>query len=66
MEDLSELEIRNFVKSFHKFVDLKRELFHSQIDELQKIIVNQCKLTGTNPLSQEMAAGAFSINIGSC
>nr|XP_011470994.1 PREDICTED: homeobox protein LUMINIDEPENDENS [Fragaria vesca subsp. vesca] len=64
MEDPSELEIGNSVVSFHKFVDSQRQLFHSQIDELQKIVVTQCKLTGANPLSQEMAAGALSINIG--
>lgn len=54
MEDLSEIEIGNSVESFQKFVDSQRELFHSQIDELQKIVVAQCKLTGANPLSQEM------------
>lgn len=54
MEDLSEIEIGNSVESFQKFVDSQRELFHSQIDELQKIVVTQCKLTGANPLSQEM------------
>ncbi|KAK9945527.1 hypothetical protein M0R45_011040 [Rubus argutus] len=64
MEDLSEIEIGSSVESFQKFVDSQRELFHSQIDELQKIVVTQCKLTGANPLSQEMAAGALSINIG--
>ncbi|XP_050367171.1 homeobox protein LUMINIDEPENDENS [Argentina anserina] len=64
MEDLTDLDIGNSVESFHKFVDSQRQLFHSQIDELQRIVVTQCKLTGANPLSQEMAAGALSINIG--
>ncbi|KAJ7972921.1 Homeobox protein LUMINIDEPENDENS [Quillaja saponaria] len=63
-DGLSELEIGTSVESFQKFVDSQSDLFHSQIDQLQKIVVKQCKLTGVNPLSQEMAAGALSINIG--
>ncbi|KAI4301367.1 hypothetical protein L6164_034654 [Bauhinia variegata] len=63
-DDFSELEIGNSVESFEKFLVSQKELFHSQIDELQKIVVKQCKLTGVNPLSQEMAAGALSIKIG--
>lgn len=63
-DEFSELEIGSSVDSFKTFVDSQRELFHSQIDQLQKIVVRQCKLTGVNPLSQEMAAGALSINIG--
>ncbi|KAG2697376.1 hypothetical protein I3760_07G102300 [Carya illinoinensis] len=63
-DEFSELEIGNSVDSFQRFMDSQRELFHSQIDQLQKIVVTQCKLTGVNPLSQEMAAGALSIKIG--
>ncbi|KAK4273183.1 hypothetical protein QN277_021632 [Acacia crassicarpa] len=63
-DEFSELEIGNSVESFQKFLGSQRELFHSQIDQLQKIVVTQCKLTGVNPLSQEMAAGALSIKIG--
>lgn len=63
-DDFSEVEIGSSVDSFQRFVDSQRELFHSQIDQLQKIVVTQCKLTGVNPLSQEMAAGALSIKIG--
>ncbi|XP_060667410.1 homeobox protein LUMINIDEPENDENS isoform X2 [Ziziphus jujuba] len=63
-EDFSELEIGSSAQSFQKFLNSQRELFHSQIDQLQKIVVTQCQLTGVNPLSQEMAAGALSINIG--
>ncbi|XP_054801617.1 homeobox protein LUMINIDEPENDENS [Prosopis cineraria] len=63
-DEFSELEIGNSVESFQKFLVSQRELFHSQIDQLQKIVVTQCKLTGVNPLSQEMAAGALSIKIG--
>ncbi|XP_009383536.2 homeobox protein LUMINIDEPENDENS isoform X1 [Musa acuminata AAA Group] len=47
-----------------RLVESQRELFHSQIDQLQKLVVAQCKLTGVNPLAQEMAAGALSIRIG--
>ncbi|KAF3436407.1 hypothetical protein FNV43_RR23499 [Rhamnella rubrinervis] len=63
-EDFMEIEIGNSAESLEKFLNSQRELFHSQIDQLQKIVATQCKLTGVNPLSQEMAAGALSINIG--
>ncbi|KDP28107.1 hypothetical protein JCGZ_13878 [Jatropha curcas] len=62
--NLEEIEIGSSVESFQKFLDSQKELFHSQIDQLQSIVVAQCKLTGVNPLSQEMAAGAMSIKIG--
>ncbi|XVF72565.1 hypothetical protein PTKIN_Ptkin12aG0131500 [Pterospermum kingtungense] len=63
-ENLAELEIGSTVESLQKFIDIQRELFHSQIDQLQNVVVTQCKLTGVNPLAQEMAAGALSIKIG--
>ncbi|KAG9444791.1 hypothetical protein H6P81_016131 [Aristolochia fimbriata] len=59
-----ELDIGRSVESFHHFLESQRDLFRSQIDQLEKIVVTQCKLTGVNPLSQEMAAGALSIKIG--
>ncbi|KAL5060512.1 hypothetical protein RYX36_032116 [Vicia faba] len=62
--DLSELEVGSSVESFQRFLVSQRELLHSQIDQFQEIVVTQCKLTGVNPLSQEMAAGALSIKIG--
>ncbi|WCJ21385.1 Homeodomain-like superfamily protein [Euphorbia peplus] len=63
-DNIEEIEIGKSVESFSKFVDSQKELFHGQIDQLQRIVVTQCKLTGVNPLSQEMAAGAMSIKIG--
>lgn len=39
-----------------RLVESQRELFHSQIDQLQKLVVSQCKLTGVNPLAQEMVS----------
>ncbi|KAJ0979852.1 hypothetical protein J5N97_015326 [Dioscorea zingiberensis] len=61
----AELEgVGDSVESFARFLDAQRELFGSQVDQLQKLVVTQCKLTGANPLSQEMAAGALSIKIG--
>ncbi|CAN1354414.1 Homeobox protein LUMINIDEPENDENS [Linum perenne] len=63
-EDLAEMEIGTSAASFQRFMDTQKDLFHSQVDQLQRIVVIQCKLTGVNPLSQEMAAGALSINIG--
>ncbi|KAI3975256.1 hypothetical protein MKX01_033496 [Papaver californicum] len=59
-----EVDIGNSTESLQRFLELQKDLFHSQIDQLQNIVVTQCKLTGANPLSQEMAAGALSINIG--
>ncbi|KAJ0054357.1 hypothetical protein Pint_01030 [Pistacia integerrima] len=63
-ENSLEIEIGSSVESFQKFLESQRELFHSQIDQLQNVVVTQCRLTGVNPLSQEMAAGALSIKIG--
>ncbi|KAJ4727626.1 putative Homeobox protein LUMINIDEPENDENS [Melia azedarach] len=63
-ENSLETEIGSSVESFQKFLDSQRELFHSQIEQLQNVVVTQCRLTGVNPLSQEMAAGALSIKIG--
>ncbi|PKI42181.1 hypothetical protein CRG98_037420 [Punica granatum] len=63
-EESLEQEIAHSPASFLKFLESQRELLHSQIDQLQNVVVTQCKLTGVNPLSQEMAAGALSIKIG--
>ncbi|XP_058084253.1 homeobox protein LUMINIDEPENDENS-like [Magnolia sinica] len=60
----TEPNIGSSLESFLRFLESQQELFHSQIDQLQKIVITQCKLTGANPLSQEMAAGALSIKIG--
>lgn len=37
-----------------ELLNSQKELFHSQIDQLQDVVVTQCKLTGVNPLAQEM------------
>ncbi|KAM7521504.1 hypothetical protein LguiA_011406 [Lonicera macranthoides] len=50
--------------SFMESLESQKELFRRQIDQLQNIVLTQCNLTGVNPLSQEMAAGALSIKIG--
>lgn len=63
-DDFSQLEIGTTVDSLQSFLASQRELFQSQIDQFQHIVVTQCNLTGVNPLSQEMAAGALSIKIG--
>ncbi|TXG63491.1 hypothetical protein EZV62_010485 [Acer yangbiense] len=63
-ENSLEIQIGSSAESFGKFLDSQRELFHGQINQLQNIVVTQCRLTGVNPLSQEMAAGALSIKIG--
>ncbi|KAF8054507.1 hypothetical protein N665_1328s0004 [Sinapis alba] len=59
-----EIEIGSSVESLMELLNSQKELFHSQIDQLQDVVVTQCKLTGVNPLAQEMAAGALSIKIG--
>ncbi|XP_058200171.1 homeobox protein LUMINIDEPENDENS [Rhododendron vialii] len=50
--------------SYQDLLLSQKELVHSQIDQLQNLVLMQCNLTGVNPLSQEMAAGALSIKIG--
>uniref|UniRef100_A0A7N0TS38 Homeobox domain-containing protein n=1 Tax=Kalanchoe fedtschenkoi TaxID=63787 RepID=A0A7N0TS38_KALFE len=52
------------MESFQKCLESQKDLFHSQLIEMKRIVSAQCKLTGVNPLSQEMAAGALSIAIG--
>ncbi|KAL1225132.1 Homeobox protein LUMINIDEPENDENS [Cardamine amara subsp. amara] len=59
-----EIEIGTSAASLMELLDSQKELFHSQIDQFQDVVVTQCKLTGVNPLAQEMAAGALSIKIG--
>ncbi|KAJ4968422.1 hypothetical protein NE237_015123 [Protea cynaroides] len=59
-----EIDVGSSAESFQKSLKSQKELFHSQVDQLQRIVVTQCKFTGVNPLSQEMAAGALSIKIG--
>ncbi|KAJ4776028.1 Homeobox protein LUMINIDEPENDENS [Rhynchospora pubera] len=50
--------------SMESLLDTQRHLFHSQLDQLHRLVAAQCQLTGVNPLAQEMAAGALSIQIG--
>ncbi|EAY77119.1 hypothetical protein OsI_05081 [Oryza sativa Indica Group] len=50
--------------SIPAMVAAQQELLHAQVDQLQLLVVAQCRLTGVNPLAQEMAAGALSIKIG--
>lgn len=59
-EDPFGLDIGSSASSFQKFLDSQEELFHSQVDQLHSIVVTQCKLTGVNPLSQEMVSFPFS------
>ncbi|KAL2900429.1 Homeobox protein LUMINIDEPENDENS [Bienertia sinuspersici] len=60
----TEIQIGSSIETFQKAMDSQQRIFHTQIDQLRSIVVTQCKLTGVNPLSQEMAAGALDINIG--
>ncbi|PWA91454.1 homeodomain-like, Transcription factor IIS [Artemisia annua] len=54
----------NKTTSYESLLQSQKELITKQINDLQNIVTVQCKLTGVNPLSQEMAAGALSIKIG--
>ncbi|XP_075500900.1 homeobox protein LUMINIDEPENDENS-like isoform X2 [Primulina tabacum] len=55
---------KKFATSYQELLEAQNDLFQTQIEKFQKIVATQCKLTGVNPLSQEMAAGALSIKIG--
>ncbi|CAM0884647.1 unnamed protein product [Alopecurus aequalis] len=50
--------------SIPAMVAAQQATLHAQADQLQRLVVAQCRLTGVNPLAQEMAAGALSIKIG--
>ena len=50
----SEILIGSSMDSFQKTMESQKQLFHSQIDQLRSVVITQCKLTGINPLSQEM------------
>ncbi|CDP03525.1 unnamed protein product [Coffea canephora] len=63
-ENQLELVVSNSPTSLQDLLDSQTDLFRGQIDELENIVLTQCQLTGVNPLSQEMAAGALSIKIG--
>ncbi|KAL8149044.1 hypothetical protein AgCh_006159 [Apium graveolens] len=66
VSDVNQLQmvVSSSTTSFNDLIDSQKELIQSQIEHLQNLVVAQCKLTGVNPLSQEMAAGALSIKIG--
>ncbi|KAK8928880.1 Homeobox protein LUMINIDEPENDENS [Platanthera zijinensis] len=59
-----ELGLDGSVESLVWLLDSQKKLLHSQADQLHRVVVTHCKLTGVNPLSQEMAAGALSIKMG--
>ncbi|XP_006359409.1 homeobox protein LUMINIDEPENDENS-like isoform X1 [Solanum tuberosum] len=64
MENQLQLALTSPTTPFSSLFDSQKEILNSQIYQLQNIIVQQCNLTGVNPLSQEMAAGSLSIKIG--
>ncbi|KAH6811139.1 Homeodomain-like superfamily protein [Perilla frutescens var. frutescens] len=63
LKDTRRMELTT-TTSYQGLLDEQRYLFQNQIEKLQQIVATQCKLTGVNPLSQEMAASALSIKIG--
>ncbi|XP_015088490.1 homeobox protein LUMINIDEPENDENS [Solanum pennellii] len=64
MENQLQLALTSPTTPFSSLFESQKEILNSQIYQLQNIVVQQCNLTGVNPLSQEMAAGALSIKIG--
>ncbi|GFP85637.1 homeobox protein luminidependens [Phtheirospermum japonicum] len=58
------MELAVPMKSYEDLLNAQKDMFENQIEKLQAIVATQCNLTGVNPLSQEMAAGALSIKIG--
>lgn len=44
--------------SIPAMVAAQQELLHEQVDQLQRLVVAQCRLTGVNPLAQEMVSNS--------
>lgn len=42
--------------SIPAMVAAQQEMLHEQVDQLQRLVVAQCRLTGVNPLAQEMVS----------
>ncbi|XP_076950363.1 homeobox protein LUMINIDEPENDENS-like [Bidens hawaiensis] len=58
------ISTNNTTTSYEELLESQKALISKQICDLQTIVSKQCQLTGVNPLSQEMAAGALSVKIG--
>lgn len=54
MENQLQLALTSPTPPLSSLLDSQKELLNSQIHQLQNIVVQQCNLTGINPLSQEM------------
>ena len=44
--------------SIPAMVAAQQKLLHEQVDQLQRLVVAQCRLTGVNPLAQEMVSNS--------
>jgi len=42
--------------SIPAMVAAQQQMLHEQADQLQRLVVAQCRLTGVNPLAQEMVS----------
>lgn len=51
-EELMDFEME--AVSIDQILKSQGELIHSQLENLTRIVIRQCDLTGVNPLSQEM------------
>ncbi|KAI5084452.1 hypothetical protein GOP47_0000621 [Adiantum capillus-veneris] len=60
---LEELRRPNF-HILRSILDAQREKINEQLQELHKVVVLQCRITGTNPLAQEMAAVVLGKRVG--
>jgi hypothetical protein len=47
--------------SIPAMVAAQQATLHAQVDQLQRLVVAQCHLTGVNPLAQEMVRGPSSL-----
>lgn len=45
--------------SIPAMVAAQQGLLHEQVDQLQRLVIAQCRLTGVNPLAQEMVRAAL-------
>lgn len=53
-KDTQLMELAAPTRSYQELLGEQKDLFQNQIEKLQEIVATQCKLTGVNPLSQEM------------
>eukprot|EP00249_Psilotum_nudum_P020041 c27534_g1_i1 orf=407-1156(+) len=63
-KDFVTLEKPPDASSLQRLLDAQRQIIHRQIEDLQRLVVMQCRITGANPLSEEMAAAVMGTKAG--